>query len=291
MLCAGQEPIPGYHIVELLGVGGFGEAWAATAPDGKSVALKFIDCQGKPGSTIAHEIRIMRSLKDLKHPYFIRLHGVCANSPHIIIIMELADGSLKDLQAAYQEETGRNMPVDHVLELLEQAAEGLDSLAEVHLPGFSLYDGCVQHCDVKPTNLLVVGDTLKVADFGLCSSARQELDWQGFRGTPPYAAPELYEGRTTSRTDQYGLAVTFCELCMGARVFLKYPDDVLGYPGPPVDFSKIRDREFAVLSRALSERWTDRYPNCREFIAALKVAMRNSRRVPRVPEPVLPGSV
>jgi serine/threonine protein kinase len=287
VLNTGQEPFPGYRLGEKLGSGGFGEVWAATGPDGKAVALKFIDCQGKPGSAIAQEIRMMRSLKDLKHPNFIRLHGVCASSPYIIIIMERADGSLKDLQNAYLEETGRNIPAEHVLELLEQAALGLDSLAEVKLSGFNWTDGCVQHCDVKPSNLLIVGDTLKVADFGLCSSAKLEFH-EGFRGTPPYAAPELYEGRTTSRTDQYGLAVTFCELCMGDRAFVKDCNDYTSYKGLPIDVTKLRDEEFAVLSRAMSERWTDRYPSCREFVAALKRATRVTQSARRVPAASVP---
>src|SRR5262249_24416376 len=162
-------------------------------------------------------------------------YGVCANSPFIIIIMERADGNLKDLQNAYLEETGRNIPPDHLLELLEQAAAGLDHLAEVKLPGSNSLGGSVQHNDVKPSNLLVVGDTLKLAAFGLCSSASQDSGWHGFRGTPPYAAPELYEGRTTSRTDQYALAVTFCELYLGQRAFVKEGNDSATYRGLPID--------------------------------------------------------
>lgn len=275
--------MPGYRLTRKLGEGGFGEVWGATSPAGESVALKFIDCTGKPGSAIAHEIRMMRGLKDLRHPYFIRLHGVCANSPHIIIIMERADGSLQDLHAIYHQETGRHVPPDHLLELMEQAAQALDYLAEIKLPGFSWCDGCVQHCDVKPSNLLVLGDTLKVADFGLCSSAKQDSGRHGFRGTPPYAAPELYEGRTTTRTDQYGLAITYCELAIGPRAFVKGRDpDSTTYQGPPVDLAKVRDREFPVLARALSGRWTDRWPSCRAFVAALKQAAGGSRRVHRI---------
>src|SRR5262249_48597173 len=74
-------------------------------------------------------------------------------------------------------------------------------------------------------------NTLKLADFGLCSSARQDFGCQGFRGTPPYAAPELYEGRTTSRTDQYSLAVTYYELSMGQRVFVQEGNDSATYGG------------------------------------------------------------
>src|SRR5262249_28902585 len=144
VIYAGQVPLPGYRLIENLGAGSFGEVWSATNPDGKQVALKFIDCQGKSGSAIGHEIRRIQGVKDLVHPHFIRLQGVCANSPYIIIIMERADGSLKDLQNAYQAEIGRNIPPDHLLELLEQAAAALDYLAEAKLPGFTSLDGCVQ---------------------------------------------------------------------------------------------------------------------------------------------------
>ena len=290
MLREGLEPLPGHHLTHKLGQGGFGEVWAATAPDGSPLALKFINCQDKPGSVIAHEIRMMRSLQNVRHPYFIRLHGVCTSPPYIIIIMERADGSLKDLHAVYEHETGRNIPVDHLLELLEQAAEALDYLATVKLQGFSWIDGCVQHCDVKPSNLLVIGDTLKVADFGLCASAKSEAVGRGFRGTPPYAPPELYEGRASSRTDQYSLAITFCDLCIGQRVFVKSRplENTTACQGSPIDLAKLRDREFPVLAKALSERWTDRWPSCRDFISALKRAARGSQKVHRLPAVAVP---
>ena len=81
MLYTGLEPIPGYTLKRKLGEGGFGAVWSATSPPGEPVALKFIDCQGKPGSAIASEIRMMRSLKDVRHPNFIHLHSICASPP------------------------------------------------------------------------------------------------------------------------------------------------------------------------------------------------------------------
>jgi len=290
MLYAGMEPIPGHRLKRLLGKGGFGEVWSATSPDGSRVALKFVDCQGKSGGLVGQEIRMMRRLHDLRHPNFIQLFSVCSSPPYIVITMERADGSLKELQTIYQQESGQNIPIDYLLELLEQAAVALDFLADLRPEGFALSAGSVQHCDIKPSNLLVMGDCLKVADFGLCATAKQRTDGHGFRGTPPYAAPELYEGRTTRRTDQYALAITFCELCLGNRVFVRLTDNLTRYPGLQVDLSKARDREYAVLGRALSERWADRWPSCREFIAALRQAKQVSRRVPRIPPKTFPKS-
>ena len=91
VLQAGQQPIPGYSLTQRLGRGGFGEVWAAPSPQRQSVALKFIDCQGKLSSTIAHEIRMMRGLKDLRHPYFIRLHDVRERGYRERVLTDAAD--------------------------------------------------------------------------------------------------------------------------------------------------------------------------------------------------------
>ncbi len=95
-------------------------------------------------------------------------------------------------------------------------ARTLDFLATLRLPGFNGYSTGFQHCDVKPANLLLVGDRLKIADFGLAAatSARTQRDL-GWRGSLPYAAPELFRGQPSSTSDQYALAVTWCELCAG----------------------------------------------------------------------------
>jgi hypothetical protein len=84
------------------------------------------------------------------------------------------------------------------------------------------------------------------------------------------------------------LAVTFCELSMGQRVFVQEGNDSATYRGLPIDLTKLRDREFSVLGRALSERWTDRFPSCHEFVAALKEAMRKLQRARRVAAAALP---
>jgi serine/threonine protein kinase len=282
MLHAGQEPVPGLTLRRHLGAGAFGTVWEAIGRDNGRVALKFLSCRETQASVVHAEVRTLRSLQELQHPNIIALLGVYASSHYIILSMERADGNLEDLRQTYRELTGKNIPPDHLLEILEQAATTLDFLATVKLPGINPASAGLQHCDIKPSNLLLLGDTLKVADFGLCAGTSWKTHRAGWRGTPPYAAPELYHGQPTVGTDQYALAITYLKLCCGDRVF--YPGDPgAGPPTMPVDLTKLRDQEVGVIARALHPKPLARYPSCRAFIDALRkaiLAQRNSRPTP-----------
>src|SRR5207253_5424904 len=87
---------------------------------------------------------------------------------------------------------------------LREAAEVLDFLHQQH---------GLQHLDVKPQNLFLIGNHVKVADFGLASSLRQ--GGAVASGTPLYAAPEIFQGQLSPQCDQYSLAITYQELLTG----------------------------------------------------------------------------
>lgn len=277
MLEVGSQPVPGYRLLQRLGAGGFGEVWEAVGPEGKSVALKFMDCRAMSNSLISSEIRILRGLSELKHPNFIQLFNVSAASHYIVLSMERADGNLEDLRLVYVEETGKNIPPDHALELLEQVAIALDFLAEVKLPSVNPSSRGLQHCDIKPSNLLLIGECVKIADFGLCAGTSWKTHRNGWRGTPPYAAPELFKGQPTLGTDQFALCMTFLQLCTGGRPFWKHePAD--GPPaGTPIDMTKLREREMSIITRALHPQPGARWPSCQALIAALRDVSQATR--------------
>jgi serine/threonine protein kinase len=277
MLQPDSQPLPGVRLVRHLGAGGFGEVWEATNKLGTRLALKFLPCRGKAGSLVANEVRVLLNLRKLQHPNLIRLHDVCATTEYLILQMELAEGNLHDLQTVYREAHGRGIPADHLLDLLDDAAAGLDFLAASR-SGSGLGGDALQHCDVKPGNLLLVGDRLKVADFGLCSTAFAGGKNQGLMGTPGYAAPEQYEGRPTARSDQFALAVTYVELVTSGRAVVPPDPSPLSQFRMPVDLTRLREREFPVLAKALDLRWTNRWPSCKEFIAALRKVVDAPRR-------------
>jgi serine/threonine protein kinase len=246
------------------------------------VALKFLDGRGRYRDLIGAEIRVLRALSGLRHPNIIRLIDVHASAQNLVLIMERADCNLADLRQASMEDAGTNLSPDLALRLVSQAAEALDFLAGLSLP--ALGSRGLQHCDIKPSNLLLLGDTLKVADFGLCAGTGwQTHQGKGWRGTWPYAAPELYDGRPAAGTDQYALAVTFCEMVWGERAFWPGAKPTDAPTSQPVNLSRVREREMLVLTRALHPQSSLRYPTCRAFVDALRRAItRPSRQMRRV---------
>ncbi len=268
-LAEGLEPVPGYRLIRLRGKGAQGQVWEAYDPNGLRVALKFLGCQNQPPGLVSNEIRLLHNLQELHHPHLVTVNNIFTSPHYVIICMELADGNLYELRQAYLEETGAMIPPDHLVSLLDQAAEALDFLAGQRLSYGGFAPTGLQHCDIKPNNLLMVGDCLKVADLGVCSQQRSNSRRRTTGSTPPYAAPEMYEGRLTERTDQFALAVTYVELRTGQRPFGGEEPASAFRPTLVRDLRLLPPAERPIVSRALRHKWYDRWPTCREFIAAL----------------------
>ena len=272
MLQFDQEPVRGFRLRSRLGAGSFGEVWEAAGPSGDLVALKFIDSHRRDCSIIRAEIRLLQAVTEIGHPNLIRLLGVYASSHYFVLCLEKADGNLEELRQTYKEVTGGNIAPEHLLELLDQTAAGLDFIGALKLPGFNQASFGLQHCDIKPRNLLLLGDVVKIIDFGLCAALGQQTHKQGCRGTIPYAPPEMYRGRAAPTTDQYSLAVTYCDLAGGDRVLSGAAYGGAGLAGQ-LDLSVFPRKQQEVLARALAADPTRRYPSCQDFVKALRKAV------------------
>jgi len=261
-----MEPIPGYRLRQVLGRGGFAEVWEAEAASG-TVALKFMPCSD--GLAAAKEIRSIQAVKSIEHPNLIKIEQVWAYQDYIVIAMELADGSLLDLLDAYTSEFGTPMAAEQVCLYLNQAAEAIDFMNRRQ----HLLDGQrvgFQHCDIKPSNLLLFGDSVKVADFGLASPTASVLRFHRRAGTLDFTAPEVFQGRLSDWTDQYALAVTYCQLRGGRMPFTDTPANfVRTYVRPNPDLTMLPSNERPVVQRALSPTPQNRWPSCKELMTRL----------------------
>jgi serine/threonine protein kinase len=266
---ANAEPIVGYRLIEPLGSGGFGEVWKCEAPGGIFKAIKFVfgnlNSLDVDGARAEQELHALNRIREVRHPFVLSLDRIEVVEGELVIVMELADRSLHD---AFQDCLAAGLvgiPRDGLLRYIRDAAEALDHMNEKHN---------LQHLDIKPRNLFLISDRVKVADFGLV----KHLERSGVSGlggvTPLYAAPETFGGNISTRSDQYSLAIVYQELLTGQRPFNGKNPRALAqqHLHEEPDLRALPQPERPILARALAKDPAKRFPNCLAFLRALYTA-------------------
>jgi serine/threonine protein kinase len=190
----GAEPLPGYRLIRPLGTGGFGEVWLCEAPGEIHKAIKFVygNLDAEDGSNVRaeQELRAIKNMREVRHPFVLTIERIDNCEGELVIVMELAEKSLHDCLVEQQELGRLGIPRDHLISYLADAADGLDYLIDRYN---------LLHLDVKPRNLFLVGNHVKVADFGLVKSLERQSS-TGLMGgmSPMYAAPRRSKGKCPS---------------------------------------------------------------------------------------------
>ncbi|CAH0519066.1 unnamed protein product [Peronospora belbahrii] len=129
------------------------------------------------------ELHEVKSLKKLCHPNIVKLKEVIRQNDTLYFVFEYMDRSLYDVLKMRD----RYFPEFKIRNLMYQMLQGL---AYMHKQSFF-------HRDVKPENMLVKGDTVKIADFGLASDIWSRLPFIDYVSTRWYRAPEVLLRSTT----------------------------------------------------------------------------------------------
>jgi formylglycine-generating enzyme required for sulfatase activity len=253
----GGRPVPEYTLLVKLGEGGFGQVWKGRDDNGFEVALKFLRLDVRTG---AAEQRALEVMKNVRHPHVLPMFRSWQVGSWLVLALELGDKTLYNRLAEAEKDGHVGIPRPELLEYLLESAKGLDYLHTLN----------IQHRDVKPQNLLLVGGSVKVADFGLAKFLEQSLASNSGAMTPAYAAPEQIQGVLSSQSDQYSLAVSYCQLRGGRLPFGGGTHQVLfGHIQNPPDLSMLPEAERPAVARALAKPPEDRWPSCRAFVDAL----------------------
>jgi formylglycine-generating enzyme required for sulfatase activity len=271
VLQPGATPVPGYCLVQQLGQGGFGEVWKALGPGNVQVALKFIRLQGGAGRL---ESRALELMKQLRHANLLTIAAHWQTDTQLVIAVDLAEGTLLDRLHQYQHAGSQGIPAPELLEYMRDAARGLDYLNEPQHTMDGKSGVGVQHRDVKPANLLLVGGSVKVGDFGLAKLLENTAVTNTSSAmTIAYAAPEMIQKRLHRHSDQYALAVSYCQLCGGRLPFKGDAVQMMyAHLSQPPDLEMLPEVERSIVARALAKEPNERWPSCRAFVEALATA-------------------
>ncbi len=282
---ADEEPIPGYRLLKPLGSGGFGEVWLCEAPGKIQKAIKFVfgnlDASASGDGRARQEFHALQRVKEVRHPFVLSIERIDILDGEVAIVMELAEKSLYDVLQEVRQVGRTGIPRDKLLRYMADAADGLDYLSDSHN---------LMHLDVKPRNLFLFGDHVKVADFGLAKHLERQSSTGILAGiSPQYAAPETFTSRITKFTDQYSLAIVYMELLAGRRPFLgkTIRELALQHMNVEPDLAALPERDRRVVARALSKDPFQRFPNCKAFIEAFG-RRPNDTPLPATPFPIPP---
>ncbi|HXT70802.1 MAG TPA: serine/threonine-protein kinase [Vicinamibacterales bacterium] len=264
-----------YRILEPLGSGGFGTVYLAedTWID-KRVAIKIPHRQNLDFGELLREPRLLASLN---HPNIVNVITAEKQDNTFFIVMEYVPGETLEHLIANQGALDVGLALDYTCQVA-------NAVEHAHKQG-------VIHRDLRPANVFVSDKGMvKVGDFG--TSRFLELAAHGTTviGSPPYMAPEQFEGRAVFASDLYSLGVSMYQMLTGD----------LPYDTPaPADLDRLRRGEFVrsarlknpqvpvavdeIMMKALSGEVSGRYQRAEDFLGDLLGVRRTVLRRPAAP--------
>uniref|UniRef100_A0A672V6E0 non-specific serine/threonine protein kinase n=1 Tax=Strigops habroptila TaxID=2489341 RepID=A0A672V6E0_STRHB len=208
--CPEEQPhIGNYRLLRTIGKGNFAKVKLARhILTGREVAIKIIDKTQLNPTSLQKLFREVRIMKGLNHPNIVKLFEVIETEKTLYLVMEYASaGEVFDYLVSH----GR-------MKEKEARAKFRQIVSAVHY----CHQKNIVHRDLKAENLLLDAEAnIKIADFGFSNEFRLGSKLDTFCGSPPYAAPELFQGKKYDgpEVDIWSLGVILYTLVSGSLPF------------------------------------------------------------------------
>jgi serine/threonine protein kinase len=191
--------IGGYTLLRKLGKGGFGEVWLAEKRSQfvtKKVAVKLPLDEQVNLDAIRQEAELWEQASG--HPNVLPIIDADIIDGQVVIVSEYAEGgSLAD-----RLKRDGQLPLQKAVEMTIGILSGLEFL----------HSRKIIHRDIKPQNILLQGDTPRLADFGISRAMNTTVISSAIIGTDAYMSPESFDGKRTVQTDIWSVGVVLYAL-------------------------------------------------------------------------------
>jgi serine/threonine protein kinase len=251
-----------YRVIERLG-----------HPGSFAVAYKVLDSLDDSVLVLKLVTRDRRSVYERLRQEYKTLRQI-PEHPHIVKVMFA--GHLKDDTPFIIFEYVEGQDVEHLIKSKTLALEKAVQIAQQTAIGLAhLHQSGVYHQDIKPSNLLLTEQGIRIIDFNIAISDRDEATISA--GTRKYLPPDFkskLEQTTTEKIDRdlYALGITFYECVTGCYPFEETSPPLGKLPKDPNEVQELEDLSdelVQLLLKAIAPKRGDRFTTAAEFLAAI----------------------
>ena len=241
----------------------------------RTVAIKTIRTDElDPSEAEEHSRRFLIEAKaagKLNHPNIVAIYDYGKEQNLAYIVMEYVHG--KELKAYF--DAGHHFDTGEILRIMSQL---LGALEMAHANG-------VVHRDIKPANIFLTDKgSVKLGDFGIARIDSTHKTHAGtILGTPSYMSPEQIKGESVDqRSDLYSTGVILYQFLTGEKPFsgsmVAVMHKVLNEEPPPPSTLNPQSPPAMdlVIAKAMAKDQSQRYSDARQFIIALRSAVRTA---------------
>jgi len=263
MFQQGQQ-IGSYTLLSKLGRGGFGEVWLAEKRSQfvtKKVAVKLPLDEQINFDAIRQEAELWEQASG--NANILPIIDADVIDGQVVIVSEYADGgSLHDKL--------RNEGKLSVKQSVEMTVGILNGLEFLH-------NRKIIHRDIKPQNILLQGDTPRLADFGISRAMQTTSISSKLVGTDAYMSPEAFDGKRSIQTDIWSVGVVLYQLLAGSLPFpQEHPSErifaILTKEFPPLP-NEVPQSLQRIVAKSLAKMPENRYQTSGDMRGELNKAL------------------